>query len=310
MISAEQVKELREMTGAGMMECKRVLTETDGDMTKAAELLRERGIVKATKKAGRIAAEGLVESYKSADSKDGVLVEVNIETDFAAKNPDFRKFVSEVAEHIENNKPANVEDLLAQKFTAEQTVQEAVTGLVATIGENTTLRRFAHFVGTDNSYVESYIHGDGRIGVLVEFEAENMTSIKDNEEFKTMAKDIAMHVAAAKPEYSSREEVPADILAKEQEIIKAQAVNEGKPEAIAEKMVAGRIQKFYKEVCILEQEFVKNPDLSVGQLVENTGKSVAAPTLKFVRFARLERGEGIEKKSENFADEVMKQING
>ena len=310
MISAEQVRELREMTGAGMMECKRVLTETDGDMTKATELLRERGIVKATKKAGRVAAEGLVESYKSADLKDGVLVEVNIETDFAAKNPDFRKFAADVAKHIEDNKPADVAELMNQKFTAEQTVQEALTSLIATIGENTTLRRFTHFVGNDNSYVESYIHGDGRIGVLVEFEAEDMASIKDNEEFKTMAKDIAMHVAAAKPEYASREEVPADVIAKEQEIIKAQAVNEGKPEAIAEKMVAGRIQKFYKEVCILEQEFVKNPDITVAQLVENTGKSVGSASLKFVRFARLERGEGIEKKEENFADEVMKQING
>ena len=310
MITAEQVKELREMTGAGMMECKKVLTETDGDMTKATELLRERGIVKATKKAGRIAAEGLVESYKSSDSKDGVLVEVNIETDFAAKNPDFRKFVSDVAKHIEDNKPADITALMEQKFNAEQTVQEALTSLIATIGENTTIRRFSHFVGNENSYVESYIHGDGRIGVLVEFQAENMAEIRDNEEFKTMAKDIAMHVAAAKPEYASREEVPADVLAKEEEIIKAQAVNEGKPEAIAEKMVAGRIQKFYKEVCILEQEFVKNPDLSVGQLVENTGKSVGAPTLKFIRFARLERGEGIEKKEENFAEEVMKQMNG
>jgi len=310
MITAEQVKELREMTSAGIMECKKVLIETDGDMTKAAELLRERGIVKATKKAGRIAAEGLVESYKSADSKDGVLVEVNIETDFAAKNPDFRKFVSNIAEHIENNKPANIEELLAQNFEADKTVQQSLTELIATIGENTTLRRFIHFTGSENTYVESYIHGDGRIGVLVEFAADNMNSIRDNEEFKTMAKDIAMHVAAAKPEYSSREEVPADILAKEEEIIKAQAVNEGKPEAIAEKMVAGRIQKFYKEVCILEQEFVKNPDITVGKLVENTASSVGEATLKFVRFARFERGEGIEKKSENFADEVMKQVNG
>ena len=310
MITAEQVKKLREMTSAGIMECKKVLIETDGDMTKAAELLRERGIVKATKKAGRIAAEGLVESYKSADSKDGVLVEVNIETDFAAKNPDFRKFVSNIAEHIENNKPANIEELLAQNFEADKTVQQSLTELIATIGENTTLRRFIHFTGSENTYVESYIHGDGRIGVLVEFAADNMNSIRDNEEFKTMAKDIAMHVAAAKPEYSSREEVPADILAKEEEIIKAQAVNEGKPEAIAEKMVAGRIQKFYKEVCILEQEFVKNPDITVGKLVENTASSVGEATLKFVRFARFERGEGIEKKSENFADEVMKQVNG
>ena len=309
MITAEQVKELRELTGAGMMECKKVLTEVDGDLAKAQDLLRERGIVKATKKAGRIAAEGLVESYKSADNRDGVLVEVNIETDFAAKNPDFRKFVSDVAKHIEENSPADVEELKAQKFE-DVTVGEALTNLVAKIGENTTIRRFTHFKGTANDYVESYIHGDGKIGVLVEFEASNMEEVKKNEEFKTMAKDIAMHVAAAKPEYSSRDEVPAEVLNKEKEIIKAQAVNEGKPEAIAEKMVEGRINKFYKDVVITEQEFVKDPDITVGKLVEKVGASCGATGLKFVKFARLERGEGIEKKEENFAEEVMKQING
>ncbi len=309
MITAEQVKELRELTGAGMMECKKVLTEVDGDLAKAQDLLRERGIVKATKKAGRIAAEGLVESYKSQDNKDGVLVEVNIETDFAAKNPDFRKFVSDVAKHIEDNSPADVEELKAQNFE-DVTVGEALTNLVAKIGENTTIRRFVKFAGEDTNYVESYIHGDGKIGVLVEFEAANMASIKDNEEFKTMAKDVAMHVAAAKPEYSSREEVPAEVLEKEKEIIKAQAVNEGKPEAIAEKMVEGRINKFYKDVVITEQEFVKDPDVTVAKLIENVGAACGAQGLKFVRFARLERGEGIEKKEENFAEEVMKQING
>ena len=310
MITAEQVKELRELTGAGIMECKKVLVETDGDIQKSQDLLRERGIVKATKKAGRVAAEGLVESYKSADNQNGVLVEVNIETDFAAKNPDFRKFVSDVAKHIEDNSPADVEALKEQKFEGDTTVAEALTNLVAKIGENTTIRRFTHFKGNDNTYVESYIHGDGRIGVLVEFTAENMSVLKANDEFKTMAKDVAMHVAAAKPEYSSREEVPAEVLEKEKEIIKAQAVNEGKPEAIAEKMVEGRINKFYKDVVITEQEFVKDPDLTVGKLVEKVGASCGAPSLKFVKFARLERGEGIEKKEDNFAEEVMKQING
>ena len=215
MISAEQVRELREMTGAGMMECKRVLTETDGDMTKAAELLRERGIVKATKKAGRIAAEGLVESYKSADSKDGVLVEVNIETDFAAKNPEFREFV----------------------------------------------------------------------------------------------KDVAMQIAAAKPEYVRREEVPADVIEKEKEIMKAQAIAEGKPEAVAEKIVAGRIDKYYSEVCLLEQDFVKDPDKTVQQVLTEKIASIGE-NITIRRFVRFERGEGIQKKEENFAEEVMKQING
>ena len=310
MITAEQVKELRELTGAGMMECKKVLTEVDGDLAKAQDLLRERGIVKATKKAGRVAAEGLVESYKSADNKDGVLVEVNIETDFAAKNPDFRKFVADVAKHIEDNSPADVEELKAQKFDGENTVGEALTNLIAVIGENTSIRRFVKFAGNDKTYIESYIHGDGKIGVLVEFEADNMSDLKSNDEFKTMAKDIAMHVAAAKPEYSSREEVPAEVLEKEKEIIKAQAVNEGKPEAIAEKMVEGRINKFYKDVVITEQEFVKDPDLTIAKLIEKVGASTGANSLKFVKFARLERGEGIEKKEENFAEEVMKQMNG
>ena len=215
MISAEQVKELREMTGAGMMECKKVLQETDGNMEKAAELLRERGVVKAAKKAGRIAAEGLVDSYIHGDGRIGVLVEVNIETDFAAKNPEFREFV----------------------------------------------------------------------------------------------KDVAMQIAAAKPEYVRREEVPAEIVEKEKEIIKAQAMNEGKPAEIAEKMVAGRIDKFFKEICLLEQDFVKNPDVTIQQLltdkIANIGENI---TIR--RFVRFERGEGLQKKEENFADEVMKQING
>ena len=215
MISAEQVKELREMTGAGMMECKKVLVETDGDMEKATELLRERGVVKAAKKAGRIAAEGLVESYIHGDGRIGVLVEVNIETDFAAKNPEFREFV----------------------------------------------------------------------------------------------KDVAMQIAAARPEYVRREEVPADVIEKEKEIMKAQAIAEGKPEAVAEKIVTGRIDKYYGEICLLEQDFVKDPEKTVQQVltekISNIGENI---TIR--RFVRFERGEGIAKKEENFAEEVMKQING
>ena len=215
MISAEQVKELREMTGAGMMECKKVLEETEGNMEKATELLRERGVVKAAKKAGRIAAEGLVESYIHGDGRIGVLVEVNIETDFAAKNPEFREFV----------------------------------------------------------------------------------------------KDVAMQIAATKPEYVKREEVPAEVIEKEKEIIRAQALNEGKPEAAIEKIITGRIDKFYAESCLLEQDFIKDPDKTVQQVltekIANIGENI---TIR--RFVRFERGEGIEKKEENFAEEVMKQING
>ena len=215
MISAEQVKELREMTGAGMMECKKVLVETDGDMEKATELLRERGVVKAAKKAGRIAAEGLVESYIHGDGRIGVLVEVNIETDFAAKNPEFREFV----------------------------------------------------------------------------------------------KDVAMQIAAAKPEYVRREDVPADVLEKEKEIMKNQAMNEGKPEAVAEKIVAGKIDKYYADVCLLEQDFVKDPDKKVQQVLTEKISSIGE-NITIRRFVRFERGEGLAKREENFAEEVMKQING
>ena len=215
MISAEQVKELREMTGAGMMECKKVLEEANGDKEKAAELLRERGVVKAAKKAGRIAAEGLVESYIHGDGRIGVLVEVSIETDFAAKNPEFREFV----------------------------------------------------------------------------------------------KDVAMQIAATKPEYVRREDVPAEVIEKEKEIIKAQAINEGKPEAVAEKIVAGRIDKFYEEVCLLEQDFIKDPDKKVQEVLTEKISSIGE-NITIRRVVRFERGEGIQKKEENFAEEVMKQING
>ncbi len=292
MISASQVKELREKTGAGMMECKRVLTETDGDMEKAMDLLRERGITKAAKKSSRIAAEGLVDAYVSEDGKVGAVLEVNAETDFVAQNAEFQKFVKEVVEQVAKTNPANVEELLAQKslVEADKTVQEVLTGKIATIGENISIRRFARYETADG-LVAKYIHGDGKIGVLVE--------MKNADE--ALAKDICMQIAAAKPEFLNREDVPAERLAKEMEILKVQAMNEGKPEAIAEKMVQGRVNKFYGEICLVDQEFVKNPDLKVSELLKQHGAEV-------VKFARLERGEGIEKKEENFAEEVAKQL--
>ena len=291
MITAELVKELREKTGAGMMDCKKVLTETDGDMDRAIELLRERGIAKAAKKSDRIAAEGLVAAYVTADKKVGALVEVNAETDFVAKNADFRAFVADIVEQVAVKNPADVEALLAQESmkVAGKTVQEVLTDKIATIGENMSIRRFVRFEGT--GLVESYIHGDGKIGVLVEL-------AKGESE---LAKDICMQVAAARPEYLNREAVPQDKVQKEMEILKAQAMNEGKPAAIAEKMVQGRIGKFYGEICLLEQPFVKDPDMKVQKLVESKGAEI-------VRFARFEKGEGIEKREENFAEEVMKQI--
>ena len=293
MITASQVKELREKTGAGMMDCKKVLTETNGDEEKAIELLRERGIAKAAKKSDRIAAEGLVATYVSDDNKVGVVVEVNAETDFVAKNEEFRGFVADVAEQIAKENPANIEELLNQKSIKDnsKTVGEVLTNKIATIGENMSIRRFERFEA--NGLIESYIHGDGKIGVLVELEGGD----------SNLAKDICMQIAAARPEYLDRASVPAERVEKEMEVLKAQAMNEGKPAEIAEKMVQGRLGKFYAEICLVEQDFVKDPDTKVGKLVESKGA-------KILRFARFEKGEGLQKREENFAEEVAKQING
>ena len=290
MITAALVKELREKTGAGMMDCKKVLTETDGDLEKAAELLRERGIAKAAKKSGRIAAEGLVEAYISEDGKVGAVVEVNSETDFVAKNEEFQKFVMDVAKQVVEKNPATVEELLAQDSieVPGKTVNEVLVNKIATIGENMSIRRFARF--ESNGLVAKYIHGNGKIAVLVNMENGNAE----------LAKDICMQIAAARPEFVSREEVPADRLEKEKEILKAQTMNEGKPEAIAEKIVMGRIGKFYEEICLVDQAFVKDPNVKVSQILKDA---------KVVEFARFEKGEGIEKREENFAEEVMKQLN-
>ena len=290
MVTAALVKELREKTGAGMMDCKKVLTETDGDLEKAAELLREKGITKAAKKSGRVAAECMVEAYISEDEKVGAIVEVNSETDFVAKNEEFRTFVMDVAKQIVKNNPESVEALLAEPamFEEGKTVNEALIGKIATIGENISIRRFARFETTDG-LIEKYIHGDGKIAVLV-----NMTSGT-----KELAKDVCMQIAAARPEFIDRDQVPAERVEKEKEILKIQTMNEGKPEAIAEKIVLGRINKFYQEICLVDQEFVKDPSKKVSDILKDS---------KVLEFARFETGEGIEKKEENFAEEVMKQL--
>ena len=291
MVTASLVKELREKTGAGMMDCKKVLTETDGDMEKAIELLRERGIAKAAKKSGRVAAEGLVECYISEDGKIGAVVEVNSETDFVAKNEEFKTFVMNVAKQVVETNPKDVEELLAQeaKFEAGKTVNEALIGKIATIGENLSIRRFARF--ESKGLLEKYIHGDGKIAVLI-----NMTSGD-----KELAKDLCMQIAAARPEFVKREEVPQERVDKEMEILKVQAMNEGKPEAIAEKIVQGRVGKFYEEICLVDQVFVKDSSKKVSELLKEKNAEV-------VEFARFEKGEGIEKKEENFAEEVMNQL--
>ena len=291
-ITAGMVKDLREKTGAGMMDCKKVLTEADGDMEKAIELLRERGIAKAAKKSDRIAAEGLVLGYVSEDQKSGAVVEVNSETDFVAQNAEFRSFVEAVAKQVVLKNPADVEALLEQESIEEagKKVSEVLIDKTAKIGEKLSIRRFTRFETTDG-LIEKYIHGDGKIAVLVNLKGGD----------SNLAKDICMQIAAARPEYLNRESVPQERLDKEMEILKVQAMNEGKPEAIAEKIVQGRVGKFYSEICLVEQEFVKNPDIKVSELLKQNNSEV-------VEFARLEKGEGIEKKEENFAEEVMKQI--
>ncbi len=291
MVTAALVKELREKTGAGMMDCKKALTETDGDLEKAAEFLREKGIAKAAKKSDRIAAEGIVEAYISEDGKKGAIVEVNSETDFVAKNEEFKTFVMDVAKQIVEKNPKDVEELLAQESISEagKTVKEVLVGKIATIGENMNIRRFARF--ESEGLVEKYIHGDGKIAVLVNMKSGD----------KEVAKDICMQIAAARPEYLNEQSVPAERVEKEKEILKAQTMNEGKPEAIAEKIVQGRINKFYSEICLVDQEFVKDPNMKVSQLLKEKNAEI-------VEFARFEKGEGIEKKEENFAEEVMNQL--
>ena len=293
MVTAAQVKELREKTGAGMMECKKVLAETDGNEEKAIELLKERGVLKAEKKSGRVAAEGLVNTYISDDKKVGAIVEVNCETDFVSRGDDFKAFVASIAKQVATQDPKDVEDLLAQKYIEDEsiTVQEALTNLIAKIGENMSIRRFDRYV-TEGA-VTGYLHNEGAIGVLVDLSA-------DDEE---LGQDICLQITAGKPEFLNEDDVPADRLEKEKEILKAQVINEGRPENVAEKIVMGRLGKFYGEYCLVDQEFVKDSSQLVKDVLKSKGVTIN-------RFARLERGEGIEKKQENFAEEIAKQVKG
>ena len=290
-ITASQVMELRKKTGAGIMECKKVLIEAEGNEEKAIELLQERGILKAAKKSGRVAAEGIVDAYVSDDKKIGALVEVNSETDFVSQNDTFKSFVKDVAKQIALNNPKDVEDLLAEKSIAEpdKTVKDVLTNKIATIGENISIRRFARF--ETEGKVASYIHGDGRIGVLAEL----------NDTDDEVAKDVCMQIAAINPEFLDEKDVPEDRLNKEKEILKAQVINEGRPEAIAEKIVMGRLGKFYEEICLVDQAFIKDPSKKVKDVLKEHNATVT-------RVARFERGEGIENKEENFAEEVAKQL--
>jgi len=303
MITAQVVKELRERTGAGMMDCKKALSETNGDLEKAIEVLREKGLAAAAKKAGRIAAEGMIATYISEDKKSGAVVELNCETDFVAANEDFVSLANNIAKQAAVTNVTTVEELLEEKYIADEavTIKEAVTNLIAKLGENMNLRRFKK-LSVPSGAVQSYIHGGGRIGVLVELTCEN-----DSEVLLEVAKDVAMQVAAANPLFLNRTQVDNETLEKEKEIFRVQALNEGKPEKIVEKMVEGRISKYYKENCLVEQVWVRNGDLTITQYLAEKSKEVGAP-ITVSNFVRFERGEGIEKKEENFAEEVQRQM--
>jgi len=300
MITAKSVKELRDKTGAGMMDCKKALTETNGDVEKAVEVLREKGLAAAAKKAGRVAAEGIVKTFVSEDNKKASIVEVNCETDFVAANEEFVGFAENVAELVANTSVETVEELLNEKL-GDATVQETLTALVAKLGENMTVRRFER-LSLDNGAIESYIHGGGRIGVLVEVSTEGDANVA-----KEVAKEVCMQVAAANPLFLNRDSVDQEALEKEKEIYRVQALNEGKPEKIVEKMVMGRIQKYFKEVCLVDQVWVKDGDKTIIKLLEEKSKEAGAP-MTITKFVRFERGEGIEKKEENFAEEVARQM--
>ena len=308
-ITAAMVKELREMSGAGMMDCKKALTATDGDMDKAVEFLREKGLATAQKKAGRIAAEGIVMLKVSDDSKKAVAVEVNAETDFVAKNEKFQGYVAQVAEQALDTTAADIDAFLAEpwKFDTTKTVNEALAGQIAVIGENMKIRRFQQVEEADG-FVASYTHMGGKIGVLVDVVTDVV-----NDAVKEMAKNVAMQVAALKPQYTSRAEVSADYIEHEKGILLAQIKNDPKesqkPEKVIEGMITGRINKELKEICLLDQVYVKAEDgkQSVGKYVEEVAKANGAKiTIK--GFVRFETGEGLEKKEEDFAAEVAKQM--
>lgn len=289
-ITASMVKDLRTQTGAGMMDCKKALVEAEGDIARAVDILREKGLSQAAKKASRVAAEGAVGSAVSEDGKTGTILEVNCETDFVGTNKDFRNLAASIADQILAVNPADVEALLDSEIDGKK-VRDLVTEAVAKIGENISVRRFVRYESAEGK-VYSYIHGGGKIGVLVE-----MIGADDE-----LGKDIAMQVAAANPSYLDRTQVSQAEIDHEKEVLAVEARNEGKPENIIEKMVIGRINKYYKEVCLVDQEFIKDGDLTISKLLKSKNASV-------VRFARYQLGEGIEKKQDDLAAEVAKQLN-
>lgn len=303
-ITTKLIKELREKTGVGMMDCKKALVETAGDIEKAIVFLREKGLAAASKKAGRIAAEGAVKVKVSDDNKTASIVEVNSETDFVAKNDDFQSFVNDIAEHVMGSDANDVESLTAEEWIKNkaQSLKDVITEKISVIGENLNLRRFDKIV-TDGA-VGSYVHGNGRIGALVEASCD-----KVDDSVKECLRNVAMQVAAMNPKYVSREEVPNDYIEGEKEILLHQAKTEHpeKPDNIIEKMITGRLNKELKEVCLLDQGYVQDSDLTVKQYVDKVSKETGA-NIVVKKFVRFETGEGLEKKEENFAEEIKKQL--
>lgn len=304
--TAKDVKDLREKTGVGMMDCKKALTEADGDMEKAIDFLREKGLAAATKKAGRIAAEGVVLAYNDEDKKVGVLVEVNSESDFVAKNEKFQSFVLDVAKTVAEQNPADVEALMeVNLYGTDRSVQENLQDKILAIGENMKIRRFARVEGT----VATYIHAGGTVGVMVQFDTDDATAATDA--FKALGKDVAMQIAAMTPQYLDEASVPAEVVAHEKEILSAQLAedekNKNKPAQVIEKIVAGRINKFFKEICLMDQQYVKDGDINVAKHVANVAKELGAE-IKVLGFTRFAKGEGLQKKEEDFADEIAKMM--
>lgn len=301
-VTAKMVGELRERTGAGMMDCKRALVSAEGDLEKSIELLREKGLAAAAKKAGRIASEGLVETYVSENGKIGAIVEVNCETDFVGGNADFVGLTKNIAKQVTMSTATTVEEILEEKYIADNTmsVKEAISSVIAKLGENMKFRRFERFT-TDSGVLGEYIHGGGRIAVMAQLEGNNSDGMQD------VAKQITLQIAAVNPLFLSKEDVSSDTMEKEKEIYRIQALNEGKPEKIVEKMVEGRAQKYFKEVCLLEQPWIREADISISKYLAGKSKELGSE-IKVVKFVRYEKGEGIEKKEENFAEEVMSQM--
>lgn len=300
-VTAQMVKELREATGAGMMDCKKALTEAEGDIERAIDILREKGLSKAAKKADRVAAEGLVTIKTNEDNTSAAIVEVNSETDFVAKNEDFKVFVNDVVEMALDGSAENLAELLEAEHKEGKALQDVLNDRIAKIGEKLDIRRFERI--STNGKISGYIHGAGKIGVVVELDTDS-----NDEKVFELGKDIAMQIAAMNPKYISRDDVDQDYIAHETEVLKQQALNEGKPANIVEKMVVGRLNKELKEVCLLDQVFIKDSEVTIGKLIEKVAKEVASP-IKVSRMVRYEVGEGIEKKQECFLEEVAKQMN-